>query len=167
METILDEKYILDLAKLLPIIRAKMKISQLDFAGLIGIGRQTLINIESGRAKMRKDTFISIIFILSLNEEVSKMVTQLGIDINIIKNNLKELINISATKIWRDKLWSDNCNAEMASSVKGPVPLPVGVKNNCSCPKCGSKNIMGALITITADEDDPNIVCLDCGYWFD
>ena len=35
------------------------------------------------------------------------------------------------------------------------------------CPKCGSKNLTGAIITETADEQDPNILCLDCGYWRD
>ena len=46
------------------------------------------------------------------------------------------------------------------------VPLPVGYKDT-PCTKCGSLNLTGVLITETADEQDPNIICKDCGYWFD
>ena len=51
-------------------------------------------------------------------------------------------------------------------NVRGTCPLPVGCKNE-KCPKCGSSNLTGAIITETADEQDPNILCLDCGYWRD
>lgn len=43
------------------------------------------------------------------------------------------------------------------------VTLPEGYKKR-SCPKCGSPNLSGALITETADERDPNIICTQCGH---
>lgn len=63
-----------------------------------------------------------------------------------------------------EKLWTDDKDKKY--TLRGTVPVPVGLKN-CRCPKCNSMNISGALITETADEQDPNIICLDCGYWWD
>lgn len=50
--------------------------------------------------------------------------------------------------------------------IRGKCPLPKGCENE-KCTKCGSSNLIGAIITETADEQDPNILCLDCGYWRD
>lgn len=66
---------------------------------------------------------------------------------------------MSYEKIWTDY---DSDYTEVIST----CPLPEGLKET-KCPKCGSENVTGAIITPTADEDDPNILCLDCGYWRD
>ena len=63
-----------------------------------------------------------------------------------------------------ENIWTDN--KEDKRTLKGLCSLPVGYKD-AQCPKCKSKKITGALITETADEQDPNILCLECGYWFD
>ena len=65
----------------------------------------------------------------------------------------------------KGKLWTDNKNTT-GVFLRGLAPLPVGVKSS-ACPKCGSNNMTGALITETADESDPNILCIECGYWRD
>lgn len=52
--------------------------------------------------------------------------------------------------------------------------VPIGLKNH-PCPKCGKPTLSGAIICTpdgrpvieSADDDDPNILCLSCGYWFD
>lgn len=52
--------------------------------------------------------------------------------------------------------------------------VPVGLKNH-PCSKCGKPTLSGAIICTSdgrpviesADDDDPNILCLNCGYWFD
>ena len=62
------------------------------------------------------------------------------------------------------KLWTDYESEH--NTVRGVCQLPVGIRGS-SCPKCGSKELTGALITPTADEQDPNILCKDCGYWRD
>ena len=46
------------------------------------------------------------------------------------------------------------------------VPLPIGVARS-ACLRCGSSSVVGALITETADECDPNMLCLNCNYWRD
>ncbi len=46
--------------------------------------------------------------------------------------------------------------------------LPLGYRGGThKCPKCGSRNLSGVIITGTADAADPNIICLDCYYWWD
>lgn len=42
------------------------------------------------------------------------------------------------------------------------VHLPIGYKDT-ACPKCGGMHLSGALLTKYADEQDPDIVCKDCG----
>ena len=63
-----------------------------------------------------------------------------------------------------DKLWTDY--ESEYNTVRLICPLPIGIKGT-KCPKCGSKELTGALITPTANEQDPNILCKDCGYWRD
>ncbi|MGH9822387.1 MAG: hypothetical protein ACREDR_03935, partial [Blastocatellia bacterium] len=43
--------------------------------------------------------------------------------------------------------------------------LPTGWRE-ARCPSCGSRELAGAIITPTADDLDPNILCQNC-QWFD
>ena len=52
-----------------------------------------------------------------------------------------------------DKLWTDY--ESEYDSVLSICPLPIGSRG-LKCPKCGSKELTGALITPNADEQDPN-----------
>lgn len=63
-----------------------------------------------------------------------------------------------------EKIWTDY--ESEYTEVKTTCSLPSGLVDTV-CPKCGSANIVGAIITEDADESDPNILCLDCGYWRD
>ena len=50
--------------------------------------------------------------------------------------------------------------------VRRQVPLPLGWEDRrCIC--CGSFQLIGAVITESADEFDPNILCIDCLNWWD
>jgi len=62
------------------------------------------------------------------------------------------------------KLWSHNPKDNR--QLHGFVPLPIGLQGT-RCPKCESENLIGAIITETADEADPNILCKNCSYWWD
>lgn len=144
-----------------------MDLSQQDFANLIGIGRQTLNTIENKKSKMRWDTFLAIMLILTKNPIADELMGLIGLDyadLNVIldSNNIRS--NIMSSENLQDKLWTDSKHKD--STLRGIVPVPVGLRN-CRCPKCNSINIKGAIITPSADEQDPNIVCLDCGYWWD
>jgi DNA-directed RNA polymerase subunit M/transcription elongation factor TFIIS len=71
--------------------------------------------------------------------------------------------NILVTKEKELNIWSDR--EDQPYFVRALVPPP---KSHLKCcPKCNSRNISGALIMKSADESDPNLVCLNCGYWWD
>jgi hypothetical protein len=57
--------------------------------------------------------------------------------------------------------FSSNINAVRKS--RGLAPLPVGWRER-SCPRCKSIELVGALITDSADRFDPDVVCMRCGY---
>ena len=42
------------------------------------------------------------------------------------------------------------------------VPLPLGYRFNVR-PICNSVHIVGALLSDFADEQDPDVICKDCG----
>jgi len=70
------------------------------------------------------------------------------------------------------RIWNDD--SESNFKVGRLTRVPVGFKNR-PCLKCGKASLSGAIICTpdgtpvieSADDDDPNILCLSCGYWFD
>jgi DNA-binding XRE family transcriptional regulator len=151
----------------LPTLRTKMNISQSQLAYAIGIGRQTLIAIENRKGKMRWDTFLALILVFSKDRDASELMTLLGLHLQDIETRIHDdiIIRKGGSNMKLDKIWTDN-TYKGDTTIRGLVPVPIGLRNY-KCPKCQSKNIRGALIMPTADEQDPNIVCLDCGYWWD
>lgn len=150
----------------LPALRAKMRISQAELAEAVGIGRQTLISIENKNSKMRWDTFLSMMLVISRNNDAAEFMMLLGLDLeDIILTIDNDLMSRKTVSSIQNKLWTDN-NFSGDTTIKGFAPLPIGLRN-AKCPKCQSSNIRGVMIMPTADEQDPNIVCLDCGYWWD
>lgn len=73
--------------------------------------------------------------------------------------------NIQAFENLKEKMWTEGRENEKRT-LQGLTCLPIGLQE-AICPKCGSMKLSGALITPTADEQDPNIICCDCGYWWD
>lgn len=46
-----------------------------------------------------------------------------------------------------------------------PASLPIGWCDR-ACPKCCYKKLVGALISESADNLDPDVLCTHCGYYF-
>lgn len=161
------EQLISKLSTNLPTIRSKIKISQSSLAEAVGIGRQTLISIENGSNKMRWDTFLALMLILSKDPDAASLMDLLELKIDDICFIIGEdMYNRKKTSpVLQDKMWTDVEGHENAV-IRGFAPLPAGLVNT-KCPKCGSTNLKGVLITETADAEDPNIICTDCGYWRD
>ncbi len=67
------------MAKNMSTLRAMLHLSQADLAALIGIGRQTLVAIETRKRKMTWNTFLSLLFIFSQNRETEMLLGLLGI----------------------------------------------------------------------------------------
>ena len=72
-------KLIKSLTDELPVLRAKLSISQEELAAKIGISRQTINAIEAKKRDMSWGMFLSIVFFFDFNEKTSAMLNMLGI----------------------------------------------------------------------------------------
>lgn len=66
------------LRKELPVLRAKVRISQEDIAEKIGISRQTYSSIETGKREMSWTTFLALIAYFQNNESTKKMIGEIN-----------------------------------------------------------------------------------------
>lgn len=71
------EELIMTLTTELPVLRARLGVSQEKMAANIGISRQTYSGIETGAHRMSWTTFMALIAILDLNEATSVMLDQM------------------------------------------------------------------------------------------
>lgn len=78
----------------LPVLRAKIGVSQDEISNIIGISRQTYSAIETGKRQMSWNTFLSLILVFGCNEETSAMIDSM----KIISPELSKAININNRK---------------------------------------------------------------------
>lgn len=68
-----------NMVKNLTVLRTMLHLSQVELATLIGVGRQTLVAIETRKRKMTWSTFLSLLFVFSQNKETSSLLEIFGI----------------------------------------------------------------------------------------
>jgi len=73
------KKYAKAMAENLPVLRAKLNLSQGELADMIGITRQTLSAAECGSRELAWNNFISLLYIFTQNEMTLPLLTALGI----------------------------------------------------------------------------------------
>jgi DNA-binding XRE family transcriptional regulator len=78
----------------LPVLRAKIGLSQEDLSNIIGISRQTYSTIETGKRKMSWNTFLSIILVFAFNEKTSTILEASG----ALSPELKGVLNVDSRK---------------------------------------------------------------------
>ncbi len=61
----------------LPVLRARLGISQAELAKRVGISRQTYNNIETGKKKLNWLTFNALIEVFKTNDETSSMLERI------------------------------------------------------------------------------------------
>ena len=76
-------EYIETLTSELPVLRARVHISQADLARGVGISRQTYSLIETGKQQMTWVTFMAIIAFFSGNAKTRKDLAALGLIDNL------------------------------------------------------------------------------------
>lgn len=89
------EKLIRILTENLPVLRARLGLSQDDVSKVIGISRQTYSSIETMKRKMTWNTFLSLILFWGCNESTAVMLDNMGVlslELNafLSKNNRRE-----------------------------------------------------------------------------
>ena len=73
----------------LPVLRARLGISQEELAELIGISRQTYNTIETGKKEMPWTTFLALIAVFQNNSETLRMIRM----IDDVEDELASLIS--------------------------------------------------------------------------
>ncbi len=63
----------------LPVLRAKLNITQEDLAEKIGISRSTIVSIENRKREMTWNTFLSLILVFTKNEDTNKLLNVMEI----------------------------------------------------------------------------------------
>lgn len=73
----IKDELIMTLAAELPVLRARLGMSQEVMASSIGVSRQTYSAIETRTKKMSWTTFMALIAVLDMNEATSVMLDQI------------------------------------------------------------------------------------------
>lgn len=79
----------------LPVLRAKIGVSQDEVSKIIGVSRQTYSALETGKRTMSWNTFLSLILFFGCNEGTAEMLDGIGVltpELNALlsTNNRKE-----------------------------------------------------------------------------
>lgn len=88
------DKLIYLLTEELPVLRAKVGLSQDALSRIIGISRQTYSTIETGKRKMTWNTFLSLLLVFAFNENTAYILEASG----AMSPELKEVLNINRRK---------------------------------------------------------------------
>lgn len=78
------------LSKELPVLRKICKLTQQQLGDIVGVSRQTITNIESGRFEMKWSLFLALMFLFGLDDDSSKYLKRIDIPYDEVK---KWLIN--------------------------------------------------------------------------
>jgi len=70
----LKEIYIGRMSENLPVLRAKMGVTQSELAEIAGISRQTILSVEKKQRPMTWNMFLALLFIFTANEKTAPLV---------------------------------------------------------------------------------------------
>ena len=73
------DELIKNMTENLPVLRAKLDITQEDLAEKIGISRSTIVSIENKKREMTWNTFLSLILVFTKNEDTNKLLNVMEI----------------------------------------------------------------------------------------
>lgn len=78
----------------LPVLRAKICLSQDELSNIVGISRQTYSAIETNKRKMSWNTFLSLLLVFGYNEKTATMLEMSG----AFPVELKNILNVDRRK---------------------------------------------------------------------
>jgi len=73
----------------LPVLRAKIGVSQSELSNIIGVSRQTYSSIETKKREMSWNTYLSLILFFEHNEKTREMLLSSG----AFPDSLEQLLN--------------------------------------------------------------------------
>lgn len=89
MDEIQKDKLLENMMRNLPTLRAKASLSQAQLAEMIGISRQTLVAVETGKRKIAWNTFLSCVLVFHKNPETDSMLKLFEITTDDLEMYLK------------------------------------------------------------------------------
>jgi len=93
-----DEKQFCEaLSKNLPVFRKKLGVSQEEMAHILGLSRQTIANIETGRLPMKWSVFLACMFVFYFNEETRPILEKLNIPYDELRIFIKREMPVDVT----------------------------------------------------------------------
>ena len=91
-EEVMDkEKLIEILTEELPLLRAKIGITQEELSDMVGISRPAYSAIETKKRRMSWNVYLSLLMVFTQNEKTAPMIDRIG----AFPENLKNSLNIS------------------------------------------------------------------------
>lgn len=94
IQAIDKEKLIDILTEELPVLRAKIGLSQDDISSIIGISRQTYSSIETRKRRMSWNTYLSLVLVFENNEKTKSLLETIGaFPEELICNDLCQVVN--------------------------------------------------------------------------
>ena len=89
----MDEKELLSsctekLSKGLPTLRAMCNLTQKNLGDLVGVSRQTITNIESGKSKMKWTLFLALMPVFGMNKNCMNYIKEMEIPYSQVKKVL-------------------------------------------------------------------------------
>ncbi|NLL15979.1 MAG: hypothetical protein GX264_02115 [Clostridiales bacterium] len=90
MKNINKEQLTANMADNLPVLRAKLGLTQEELSILAGISRHTVISVESKKRELSWSTFLALAFIFANNEATTSLLNILG----ILNEDLYEYIKV-------------------------------------------------------------------------
>lgn len=79
MDEFKKQIYISRLVNNLPVLRAKLKLTQKELADIIGVSNYSISGMENGQRKMTWNTFMSLLPVFMSNEESAELLRVFGI----------------------------------------------------------------------------------------
>lgn len=74
-----DKEHLISiLTEELPVLRARVGLSQDELSNIIGISRQTYSSIETGKRKMSWNVFLSLLLVFGYNEKHQRCLKHQG-----------------------------------------------------------------------------------------
>lgn len=73
LDELSKEKIVANMTNNLVVLRTKLRLTQIELARRVGIGRQTLMDIENKKRPMTWSTFMSLLCIFRENKDTSSL----------------------------------------------------------------------------------------------
>ena len=75
----MQDEYIDNLIKNLPVLRAATRMTQAQLADKVGVSRQTIVAIETRKRLMPWTLYLAIMFVFQQHEESKELLDRLGV----------------------------------------------------------------------------------------